>query len=96
MLRLVAICLCVAHTVIGVPLRDFYMVGSRTTTKTLGQSVQADCTTFVPGGFMMYGEIYDIVCVSKATPNETVVSRPDFFKIWCGREAYHHLANSHY
>ena len=29
---------------------------------------------------------------NKATPNETIVSCPDVFIIWCGREAYYHYS----
>ena len=58
------ICLCIVHTAIGVPEADFFNLGRLTTTKTLGQATETDCSTIVDGGFIVHGTYYDVVCVS--------------------------------
>jgi len=61
--RLSVICLCILHTVIGVPEADFLDL-DMVTRSTLGQTTQTDCLSFVPGGFTVHGTPYDRVCVS--------------------------------
>jgi len=56
--------MCILHTITGVPEADFLDLDMVTRT-TFGTTTQTDCSSFVPGGFVVHGIPYNIVCVSK-------------------------------
>ena len=64
MLHKIVLLFCAVHSILGVPARDFFMLGAQTT-KQMGQEVQSDCSNYISGGFVVHGVKHSVVCVSK-------------------------------